>query len=80
MSLEQITNLFQWMTIINVLLLVFSSVLVMTLKEVVCKMHGKLFGLEKNQVAIVIYSYIGMYKILVIVFNIIPYIALRVIQ
>ena len=77
MTLEQLTTLFEWMMIINIGVLVLSSVLIMVLKNVVCRMHGKLFGLKEDQVAMVAYGYLGLFKVLVIVFNIVPYIALQ---
>jgi hypothetical protein len=76
MNLEQLTEFFKWMTIINIGLLIISSVVVMVLKNVICKMHGKLFGLKEEQVAIAAYSFLGMYKLLVLVLNIVPYISL----
>ena len=80
MALEQLTDLFKWMTIINIGLLVLSSVLVMVLKNFICTMHGKLFGIKEDNVATVVYGYLGMFKVLVIVFNLVPYISLVLIQ
>lgn len=80
MTLAQITALFKWMTIINVSLLVLSSVLVMLLKNIVCSIHAKLFGLTEAKAAMAVYCYLGMFKIMVIIFNIVPYIALLLIQ
>ena len=80
MTLEQLTNLFKWMTIIDIGVLILSFILIMALKNVMCKMHGKMFGLKDDQVGMVAYGYLGMFKILVIVFNIVPYIALQLIK
>ena len=80
MTIEQLTNLFKWMTIINIGLLVLSSVLVMVLRNFICKIHGRLFGIKEDNVATVVCGYLGMFKVLVIVFNIVPYIALWLIQ
>ncbi len=80
MNLEHLTDLFKWMTIINIGLLVLSSVLVIVLKNIMCKMHAKLFGIDDEKVAIVAYGYLGIFKILVIVFNIVPYISLLLIR
>ena len=80
MTIEQITDLFKWMTLINIGLLILSSVLIMILKNTIFKMHGKLFEIEKDKLAVVIYSYLGMFKLLIIVFNIVPYISLLLMQ
>ena len=80
MTLEQLSEFFKWMTIINVAILVLSSVLVMILKNAMCRMHGKMFGIKEEAVAIIAYSYLGMCKIVVIVFSIVPYVSLQLIQ
>jgi len=80
MNLEQITELFKWMTIINIGLLLFSTLLIMILKNFMCNMHAKLFNVKEDQVAIVAYSYLGVFKVLIIVFNIVPYISLLLIR
>ena len=80
MNLEQLTDLFKWMTIINVGILILSSVLVMAFKNIAYKMQAKLFGIKDDQAAIVVYGYLGILKLLVIIFNIVPYISLLLIQ
>ena len=80
MNLDQLTELFKWMTIINVGLLLLSTVLIMLLNSFICKIHAKLFRIDEDKIAIVVYGYLGMYKIMVIVLNIVPYIALLLIQ
>lgn len=80
MNLDQLTELFKWMTLINIGLFVFSAVLSMALKKIVSKMHGKLFGIEENKVSVVVYGYFGIYKIAIIIFNIVPYISLLLIN
>ena len=80
MNLDQLTEFFKWMTIINIVLLVLSSVTTMILKNVMCKKHSKLFGIKEESVALVAYGYLGRYKVLVLVFNIVPYISLLLIK
>ena len=43
------------------------------------RLHGKLWGLPEDKVRSAIYKVMATYKILVFVFSIIPYIALRII-
>jgi hypothetical protein len=79
MDMEQLTQVFKWMTIINVVLLTLSSVLIMLLKNVMCRMHAKLFGIPEQSVAVAAYAYMGIYKVFVLVFSIVPYIALSIV-
>ena len=80
MNLDQFTEFFKWMTIINIGFLVLSSVLIILLKNVTCKMDGKLFGRKEESVALVAYGYLGIYKVLILIFNIVPYISLLLIK
>ena len=80
MNLDQLTELFMWMTIINVGLLILSSVLAMVLKNVMGRWHGRLFGIKEESVAVVAYGYLGMYRVLVLVFSIVPYVSLLLIE
>ena len=80
MNIDQITELFKWMTIINVVVLILSSVLVMALKKVIWRIHGRIFGITEDKVAAMAYGYLGVYRLLVLVFNIVPYVSLVIIK
>ena len=80
MNLEQLTEFFKWMTIINIGLLIVSSVVVMILKNIIYKLHGKFFGIKEENIAMIAYAWLGAYKVAVMVFNIVPYISLVIIQ
>jgi hypothetical protein len=80
MTLDQLTELFKWMTIINIVIFMSSALLGMVLRETVCKMHGKLFGVDESKVSIVLYGYLGVLRIFVIVFSIVPYVSLLIMK
>jgi len=50
----------------------------MLLKNVVAKQHAKLFNLKEEIVMPMIYGYLGAYKIFVIIFALVPYIAFKI--
>jgi hypothetical protein len=68
------------MTIINIGIFISSALLGIVLRKTVCGMHGKLFGIDEDKVSIVLYGYLGVYRIFVIVFNIVPYLALLILK
>ncbi len=76
MNIEQATEFFKWVTIINVGLFMVNAVLIILMTKLVCKMHGKMFGVSKENISIVLYSWLGFYKIMILVFNIVPFVAL----
>ena len=80
MNLDQITEMFKWMTIINVVVLILSFVLIVALRKFMCRIHGRMFGITEDKVAALAYGYLGIYRLLVLVFNIVPYVALVIIK
>ncbi len=81
MNIEMLTQFFMWCTILNVAFLVlsFSVVAFGFGRDFVYRMHSKLFPMPRETFNAVIYSFIGVYKIFVFVFNVVPWIALTII-
>ena len=77
MSMNEWMNFFYWCSVINFGMMLVSLVFVLTAKEMVYKMHGKLFNLTKECLSQEIYHFLGIYKIFFIVFNLVPFIALK---
>lgn len=79
MDVESIRLFFMWCMILNVGLLLFSALMCICARDWIYGIHNQLFGISREAFNVAIYSFIGLYKILVIVFNVIPYVALLII-
>ena len=79
METEMLIGFFGWMSVINSVLLALAIVLVLMIKGFMCKLHGKLFGLSAQQINMATYCFVGLYKILIFMFNIIPYVAMKIV-
>jgi len=79
MTIETLTELFGWITVINMGLLIFSTVMLLLMKGIAIKMHSKMFSIDEKDLNRMYFDYLGRFKILVIVFNLTPYIALKII-
>ena len=77
MDRYQWLELFEWMALINVSLLLVTTLLVVVLRGWMTRLHGRLFQLTPAQVMQAVYAWLGHYKLFIIVFNIVPYVALR---
>jgi len=77
MTMDSFTALFGWMTVINVGLLLFSTIMLTVFKSVVIRTHQQLTGLEADKLKPAYFHYLAFYKILIIVFNLVPYLVLR---
>jgi len=79
MDIVIVRAFFMWCTIINGALLVFSSLICAFAGDWIYRMHSRWFTLSREAFNTVIYSFIGLYKIFFIVFNLVPYLALAIV-
>jgi len=79
MILDSITAFFGWMTVINSSLLLFSTIMLTAFKSIVISIHRKLTGLEADKLKPAYFHYLAFYKILIIVFNLVPYLVFKII-
>lgn len=66
-----------WCSLINIGLLILTSVLILLLRRSISNIHGKMFGLGTSDVLNAYFQYLAQYKIAIIVFNLAPYLALK---
>jgi hypothetical protein len=79
MAIETITKFFMWCSIINVGLLVLWSLFFVFASDFVYRLQSRWFPIPRENYNVVIYVLIGLFKFLIIIFNLVPYIALRII-
>lgn len=79
MNLQMMTEFFMWSTVINGGLLVFWTFFILLIPDVVYRLQSKLITVSRETFDIVIYGFLGVFKIFFIVFNVTPYIALIII-
>ncbi|MGA1109539.1 MAG: DUF6868 family protein [Pseudomonadales bacterium] len=77
-TLELLTIFLGWTALINIAVLLFSTVMVLAIRERISKIHARLFGLDQADVGRAYFQYLAQYKIAILVFNIAPYLALRI--
>jgi len=76
MSMAELTTFFGWMCAINIGILLFSTFMIMGLKNWAARLHSKMFGLSEVEVRRFFYLYLAGFKIVVIVFSLTPWLAL----
>ena len=82
MDIAMLTKFFMWCTILNVGLLMLSFLLVASVfgSEFVYRVHSKFFPMPRDTFNASLYLLIGVYKIFVFVFNIVPWLVLVIIK
>ena len=79
MTIEQLTAVLGWCTLINVGVLLLATLALILMKDFTVRVHAGLFGLSRAVLETQYFQYLAQYKILITVFNLVPYIALRLI-
>ncbi len=79
MTIETLTKLLGWISVINIAILLFSTLGLVAMREFITKIHSRLFRLDEKDLGRAYFQYLAQYKIAIIVLNIAPYLALRVI-
>jgi len=77
-ALDLIQTFLGWCLVINIGLLTFSALMVMIFREQISELHASIFHLNKEDVFRAYFQYLAQFKILIIVFNIVPYFALSI--
>ncbi len=79
MDIITVRAFFMWCTIIDGALLILSSLICACAGDWVYRAHSRWFPISREAFNVAIYSFIGLFKIFFMVFNLIPYIALAIV-
>ncbi|HAK56707.1 MAG: hypothetical protein QF463_08205 [Vicinamibacterales bacterium] len=79
MDIQTLTEFFKWCTILNVGLLAFWSVWFLFASDLVCCLQRPWFSASREAWDLVMYSFLGAFKIFVLVLNVVPWVALLII-
>ena len=78
MNIEILKELVGWMTLINLGLYMWTVIMCVACKGFMTRVSGKMFGVSEETGKSIIYGYVGMYKLLFIVCNLVPWLALTI--
>jgi len=79
MDIGTLTSFFGWCTALNLGLLILTSIMCISFADFSYRMNHKFFSISRDAFNTALVCFIGFFKILVIVFNLIPYLALLII-
>jgi len=79
MTLEILRDMLGWCTLINIGILLYWWLMIVFAQDWVYRMHTKWFQISRETFDAIQYGGIGLFKLAVIVFNLVPYLALRIV-
>jgi len=80
MDIQTLKIFFMWSSIINGGILVIWTLFLLFLPDFVYRIQSKLFPLPRETYNAIIYSFLGLFKLLFIFLNIVPYVVLLIIE
>lgn len=80
LDVSNLISLFGWMSVINIGVLGFVGLLLLVMSESISKLHSNMLDITDSDVRKAYFNYLANYKIFILVFNLVPYIALKVIS
>ena len=78
MSIGEIAILLGWCTVVNFGLLALTVIMLTLFRKPVQSLHTKMSGLSVDELNKLYFQYMGQFKILWIVFNLTPYLVIRI--
>lgn len=79
MTVEIIRDVLAWCSVINIGLLLFWLLWLTLAHDLVYRVHGKFLKLSVEKFDAIHYAGMAFFKICIFVFNIVPYLALRIV-
>ena len=79
MDMQTLTSFFMWCTLLNGGILALWTLFLVLAPDLVYRIQSLWFPISRETFNVIIFSFLGLFKILFLVFNVIPYAALLII-
>ena len=76
-TMAMLTEFLGWCVVLNVGLLVYATVMITVFRGFVERVHRRFFPLADDELDRAYFTFLGNYKLAVVVFNLVPYCALK---
>lgn len=80
MDIQTLTTLLMWCTVLNGGILVVWTLPSMFAPDLMYRMQSKWFPIPRETFNVVIYAFLGGFKLVFLFFNLVPYLALLIMQ
>lgn len=77
MTYDTLTAVFGWMTLLNFVFLGLAAIALLAMRDWATSLHARMFAISEDAVRAAYFTFLSRYKVLAIVFSLVPYLALR---
>lgn len=78
MNLDQLTTFLGWCTVLNFGLLIIIAACLSLLSGFVKGVHSSMYSVPEDQLDAIYFNYMANYKLLIFIFNLVPWFALKI--
>jgi hypothetical protein len=79
-SMQAVAAVLGWSTVLNMGFLAFAAILLLVAGGPIRRIHAGMYGLSEDDLSRAYFQYLAQYKIMIFVFNLAPYVALRIVE
>ena len=76
-NIDTLQSFLGWCTLVQFVLLSAATLIMVVFQKPIMRLHGGLFGLGDDDLKRAYFQYLAQFKLLVLVFNFVPYLVLR---
>ncbi len=80
MDIQTLTTFFMWCTIINGVIFILWTVFSLFALDFVYRTQSKWLPIPRETFNVIIYSFLGLVKVVFLFFNVVPYVALLIVR
>ncbi len=80
MNIQDITDFFMWCALINGGLLLLWTTFILFAPDLVYRIQTRFIEIDRDSFNTLMYAFLGLFKIFFLVFNLVPYLALVIVN
>ncbi len=80
MDISQVTAVFGWMLVVNLGVYLLAAAFIVFARDWVSRLEARITGVPEEAWPQIFVDYLSRYKIAIMVFNLAPYVALRIVM
>jgi len=78
MDIDALTTFLGWCSIINIGVMIISTLAITTFRETIIRLHSRMFSVNPDALPMKYFTYLGNYKLAIYMLNFVPYVSLKI--
>ncbi len=79
-DIDTLAGFLGWCSVINIVTLCMATLALTLMRDFISGMHSRITGLSQSELSVAYFQYLANYKIAIFMLNLVPYVALKIIN